>query len=122
MILGASGQIAQWVVRLLVSDRNLGQALLLRDPGRPAGSEPTNAKAVIGNVLDGKLFRQAMVGQDLVYANLAGEDLDKQAHAVIAAMPAAGVQRLVSVLSLGIYGEVPGRFGQGSRSTIAEGL
>ena len=122
LILGASGQIAQWVVQGLGHNANVKQTLLLRDPTKLTGREPVNATVVIGNVLDKKLLSSAMAGQDLVYANLSGEDLDKQAQAVIAAMQAAGVKRLVFVLSLGIYDEVPGEFGAWNRATIGEDL
>lgn len=122
LILGASGQIAQWVVKALAGNQNLSQTLLLRDPRKLSGQEPANAQVVIGNVLDKKLLKQAMAGQDIVYANLIGEDLDKQAQAVIAAMQTTGVKRLVFVLSLGIYDEVPGKFGEWNRTTISEDL
>lgn len=122
LILGASGQIAQWVVKALSGHPNLSQTLLLRDPKKLTGQEPANSKVIIGNVLDKKLLNQAMAGQDIVYANLSGEDLDKQAQAVIAAMQAAGVKRLVFVLSLGIYDEVPGKFGEWNRALIGEDL
>jgi uncharacterized protein YbjT (DUF2867 family) len=122
LILGASGQIAQWVVRSLAGGKAVHQTLLMRDPKKRSGKEPANAKVVIGSVLDKKLLRQAMAGQDVVYANLTGEDLDKQAKAVIAAMEAEGVKRLVFVLSLGIYDEVPGKFGEWNRATIGEDL
>ena len=122
LILGASGQIAQWVVKALAEVRTVSQTLLLRDPKKLTGQEPANAKVVIGNVLDKKLLRQAISGQDIVYANLAGEDLDKKAQAVIAAMLAEGVQRLVFVLALGIYDEVPGQFGEWNNATIGEDL
>ena len=122
LILGASGQIAQWVVRSLAGDGQVRQTLLLRDPKKLTGQEPANAKVVIGSVLDKKLLRQAVAGQDLVYANLTGADLDKQAQAVVAAMQTEGVRRLVFVLSLGIYDEVPGRFGEWNRTTIGEDL
>jgi len=122
LILGASGQIAQWVVKALATDPNVHQTLLLRDPRKLTGQEPANATVVIGNVLDKKLLKNSMAGQDLVYANLIGEDLDKQAQAVIAAMQAAGVKRLVFVLSLGIYNEVPGKFGAWNRDIIGEDL
>jgi uncharacterized protein YbjT (DUF2867 family) len=122
LILGASGQIAQWVVRSLAGDKNVQQTLLMRDPRKLSGQEPANAKVVIGSVLDKKLLRQAVAGQDTVYANLTGDDLDKQAKAVIAAMEAEGVNRLVFVLSLGIYDEVPGKFGDWNRATIGEDL
>lgn len=122
LILGASGQIARWVVDALAHEAGVQQTLLLRDPKKLTGSEPANAKVVIGNVLDKKLLRQAVSGQDIVYANLTGEDLDKQAQAVIAAMQAEGVQRLVFVLALGIYDEVPGKFGEWNNATIGEDL
>jgi len=122
LILGASGRIAQWVVKALADRPNTALTLLLRDPGKLTGREPSNAKVVIGNVLDKKLLRQAMAGQDIVYANLTGEDLDKQARAVIAAMQAEGVKRLVFVLSLGIYGEVPGTFGEWNHAILGEDL
>lgn len=122
LILGASGQIARWVVDALAHEPGVQQTLLLRDPKKLTGSEPANAKVVIGNVLDKKLLRQAVSGQDIVYANLTGEDLDKQAQAVIAAMQAEGVQRLVFVLALGIYDEVPGQFGEWNNATIGEDL
>ncbi|MDQ7310561.1 SDR family oxidoreductase [Stenotrophomonas sp. Sm10] len=122
LILGASGQIAQWVIRSLATEKNIQQTLLLRDPKKLTGKEPANAKVVIGNVLDKKLLKDAVAGQDIVYANLTGEDLDKQAQAVIAAMNAAGVQRLIFVLSLGIYDEVPGKFGEWNNDFIGEDL
>lgn len=75
-----------------------------------------------GNVLDKRFLQQAMAGQDIVYANLIGEDLDVQARSVIAAMQATDVGRLVFVLSLGIYDEVPGQFGEWNRALIGGDL
>lgn len=122
LILGASGQIAQWVVKALANRPDTALTLLVRDPRKLTGKEPGNSRVVIGNVLGKKLLKQAMTGQDIVYANLTGEDLDKQAQSVIAAMQAGGVKRLVFVLSLGIYDEVPGRFGEWNRTIIGEDL
>ncbi len=122
LILGASGQIAQWVVKALADRADTTMTLLVRDPKKLTSNEPGNAKVVIGSVLDKELLKQAMAGQDIVYANLTGEDLDKQAKAVVAAMEAVGVRRLIFVLSLGIYDEVPGKFGAWNRATIGEDL
>lgn len=122
LILGASGQIAQWVVKGLAGQADIHQTLLLRDPKKLSGSEPANARVVIGSVLDKLLLKEAVAGQDIVYANLIGDNLDKQAQAVITAMQAAGVKRLVFVLSLGIYDEVPGNFGEWNRGIIGEDL
>lgn len=91
---------------------------VLRDPTKLAGLETGAAKLVIGSVLDKKLLRQAMAGQDIVYANLTGDDLGKQAEHILTAMRAEGVQRLIFVASLGIYEEVPGTFGAWNRREI----
>ncbi|MCE4060359.1 SDR family oxidoreductase [Pandoraea sputorum] len=122
LVLGANGQIARWVVRDLAARRDIKMKLLVRDASRLTGHEPENATVVIGNVLDKKLLRQAMAGQDVVYANLTGGDVDKQAQSVIAAMQAEGVERLIFVLSLGIYDEVPGKFGAWNEAIIGEDL
>lgn len=122
LVLGASGQIAQWVVKALGDNPSIRQTLVLRNPKKLTGLEPTNAQVMIGNVLDKKLLKSAMPGQDIVYANLTGEDLDKQAQAVISAMQKAGVKRLIFVLSLGIYNEIPGKFGEWNNAIIGEDL
>jgi len=48
-----------------------------------------------------------MQGQDVVYANLAG-DMVRQARTIIGTMHETGVRRLIFISSMGIYGEVPG--------------
>jgi uncharacterized protein YbjT (DUF2867 family) len=48
-----------------------------------------------------------MQGQDVVYANLVGE-MAPQARAIVDAMHATSVKRLIFINSMGIYGEVPG--------------
>jgi uncharacterized protein YbjT (DUF2867 family) len=117
LILGASGQIARWVVQMLGEDKDIKQTLLIRDPQKLAGNEPANAQIVIGDVLDRKLLSRIMESQDVVYANLAGE-VDAQTEVILAAMKAAHVSRLIFVNSLGIYDEVPGRFGEWNRQEI----
>ncbi len=42
------------------------------------------------------------IRQNIVYTNLTGEDIDRQAEHVIAAMRAARVKRLIFITSLGI--------------------
>ena len=83
---------------------------------------PGNARVTQGDVLDETMLAAVMMGQDIVYANLTGDDLDVQAQAVIDAMQAMGVKRLVFVLSLGIYDELPGRFQQWNQAMIGEYL
>lgn len=121
LLLGAGGQIARHVIDALARDRDIEMTLFLRQSGRIA-RPPANARIVEGDVLQHKQLDAAVMGQDIVYANLTGEDLDNQARAVIASMQAAGVKRLVFVLALGIYDEVPGAFGEWNRRTIGEEL
>lgn len=122
VILGASGQIARWVVQSLAGNTAIHQTLLLRDATKLTGKEPANASVILGDVLNKKLLKKALTDQDIVYANLSGEDLDIQAEAIISAMQGSNVKRLIFVLSLGIYDEVPGAFGEWNRAIIGEDL
>ncbi|WP_440491046.1 SDR family oxidoreductase [Serratia nevei] len=121
LILGAGGQIARHVIERLADEPAVVQTLFARRPEK-IQSHPANGRILIGDVLNPSALEQAIQGQDLVYANLTGEDLDAQAEAVIAAMQASGVKRLIFVLSLGIYDEVPGKFGEWNRAIIGEPL
>lgn len=85
------------------------------------GDVPNGARVVEGDVLDREQLDAAVPGQDVVYANLAG-DLDAQAARVVESMTAGGVQRLIFVTALGIYDEVPGRFGEWNRHQIGSML
>lgn len=122
LILGASGQIARHVIDQLADKPGVTQTLFARQPAKIHKPHPANSRIIMGDVLNPAALEQAMVGQDVVYANLTGEDLDLQAKAVIAAMKATGVRRLIFVLSLGIYDEVPGKFGEWNNATIGESL
>ncbi len=121
LILGASGQIARHVIDDLAGDDAQQMTLFLRNAAK-LGAAPANARVIQGDVLDAAALGAAVRGQDVVYANLTGENLDEQADAVIAAMQAQGVRRLVFVLSLGIHDEVPGKFGEWNDATIGEDL
>jgi uncharacterized protein YbjT (DUF2867 family) len=48
-----------------------------------------------------------MAGQEVVYANLAGQ-LEQQARCIVQAMGEAGLRRLIFISSMGIYDEIPG--------------
>ena len=121
LILGASGQIARHVVAELAGDGQIDMTLFVRDARKLSGS-PAGASVIEGDVRDPSALGRAMAGQDLVYANLTGEDLDDQARSIIASMHAAGIKRLIFVLALGIYDEVPGKFGDWNRQAIGEDL
>lgn len=115
LVLGAGGQIARWAITMLAAE-NAELTLFLRDASRLTDT-PASGQVVQGDVLDREQLDPAVRGQDVVYANLAG-DLDAQAARIVESMTAAGVQRLVFITSLGIYNEVPGRFGDWNRRQI----
>lgn len=122
LILGAGGQIARWVIQSLANDTAIQQTLFLRHARRLHGKAPANAQVVEGDVLDKAVLAHAMKGQDLVYANLTGDDIDEQAKAIVATMQAASAKRLVFVASLGIYDELPGKFQTWNKSMIGTEL
>ncbi len=118
LVLGAGGQIAHWVIEMLKKNDDVELTLFLRHTKRLKGSAPKRSKVVQGDVLNMKQLNHAMAGQDIVYANLTGDDIDLQAKNVVAAMNEAGVQRLIFVASLGLYDEIPGKFGAWNRRQI----
>jgi NAD(P)H-binding len=54
------------------------------------------------------IVKKAMVGQDVVYANLTG-NLEQMSKAIVEAMNANRIKRLIWISSMGIYDEVPGQ-------------
>ncbi len=92
LILGAGGQIARHVINQLADKQTIKQTLFARQPAKIHKPYPTNSKIIMGDVLNHAALKQAMQGQDVVYANLTGEDLDIQANSVIAAMKACDVK------------------------------
>ncbi|ENX23203.1 hypothetical protein F892_02450 [Acinetobacter vivianii] len=117
LILGAAGQIAKWAIELLANEPDLTQTLLVRDAKKLGSDLPENAKLIEADVLDLEQLKQAMQGQDIVYANLAGE-LETQTQNIITAMHATGVKRIILINSLGIYDEVKGKFGEWNHKEI----
>ena len=118
LVLGAGGQIARWVIEMLAGSENIRMTLFLRHARKLKGKTPSSANIVEGDVLDRKKLDPAIAGQDVVYANLTGDDLEQQAKSIIASMKESGVARLIFIASLGIYDEIPGKFGDWNRREI----
>lgn len=119
LILGASGQIARHAVDMLAGRGDAELTLFLRDAKKLGRDIPANARVIEGDVHDAAKLNEAVAGQDVVYANLAG-DVDAQAEAIITAMQSAGVRKLIFCTTLGIYDEVPGKFGEWNNREIGE--
>lgn len=117
LVIGAGGQIARHAVAFLKDASGVRTTLLLRDARKLAGLDTAGMRIVEGDAGNPAQLAAALQGQEVVFANLAGE-VDVLAAAILAAMKAAGVNRLVFTASLGIYDEVPGAFGDWNRREI----
>jgi uncharacterized protein YbjT (DUF2867 family) len=107
LILGANGQVARHTTPVFLKETDARLTLFLRRAGRLTNPAPDRCTIVDGDVTDIPTLAKAMAGQDVVYANLAG-DMARQAQSIVAAMHEAGLKRLIFISSMGIYGEVPG--------------
>lgn len=104
LILGAGGNIATHVINILTAQDDINLTLFLRNKSRLRNSNTSKHRIIEGDVLDYKQLKQAVSGQDIVYANLAG-DLESMARNIVMAMDETGVKRLIFISSIGIYDE-----------------
>ena len=120
VVLGAHGQVAQIAERFMFADKDVKTSLFLRDAKRMA-DKANEATIFEGSATDAAQLEKAMKGQDIVYANLGGkDDIDLEAEATIEAMHNANVTRLIWISTLGIYDEVPGKFGEWNKETLGD--
>ena len=84
-ILGAGGQIARWVIEALAHNDDVQLTLFLRNAKR-LKRPPKQSTVVQGDVLNQQQLREAVVGQDIVYANLTRDDIDEQAEQIVRVM------------------------------------
>ncbi|RVU71058.1 MULTISPECIES: NAD(P)H-binding protein [Lactobacillus] len=120
VVLGAHGQVAQIAERFMLADQDVETTLFLRNAERMSDKKG-QARIIEGSATDAAQLEKAMKGQDIVYANLGGKDeIDLEAEAVIEAMHNANVKRLIWISTLGIYDEVPGKFGEWNKATLGD--
>jgi uncharacterized protein YbjT (DUF2867 family) len=102
LILGANGNIAKQVIEILVKKEDINLSLFLRDARRLRNRNVSKCRIIEGDVMDYNLLRESLSGQDIVYANLAG-DLEAMAKNIVKSMDETGVKRLIFISSIGIY-------------------
>jgi putative NADH-flavin reductase len=73
IILGASGNIAKHVIDILVKKDDISLTLFLQYKGRLRNNDISKCRIVEGNVLDYNRLKEAVVGQNIVYADLSGD-------------------------------------------------
>lgn len=121
LILGANGKIARLAEKELLTRTNHHLTLFLRNAKRLTPTDPKRETVVEGDVTNPAALQKAMVGTDIVYANLAGKNIEQQAKSVVNAMDNTGVKRLIWISTLGIYDEVPGNFGKWNHQMLDGG-
>jgi uncharacterized protein YbjT (DUF2867 family) len=105
IILGASGNIARHVIDILVERDDINLTLFLRDRSRLRNKDVSRCRIIEGDVLNFNQLKEAIAGQDIAYANLAG-DLEAMAKNIVRAMDETRVRKLIFISSIGIY-DVP---------------
>ncbi|CAJ1191772.1 SDR family oxidoreductase [Companilactobacillus nantensis] len=120
LILGANGKIARLAEHIFVDTTDTDLRLYLRNAGRlkDFADSHTLVETVEGDATNVPTLIEAMKDVDMVYANLAGGNIEDEAKAVVEAMHAEKKTRLVWISTLGIYDEVPGKFGEWNNKTL----
>jgi uncharacterized protein YbjT (DUF2867 family) len=101
VILGASGSIAKHVIDILGKNDAVKLTLFLRNAKR-LKNDASKARIIEGDVMNYDKLKEAIQGQDIVYANLSG-DLEGMAKNIVKAMEETGVKKLLFISSIGIY-------------------
>lgn len=110
LIIGANSRIAQWADKMLLADQDVNLTMFVRNKAK-LDTELADKNVIVGDATSSTDLESAIKGQDIVYASLAGDVVD-EAKQLVTAMDKLGVKRLIWTSSLGIYDEVPGKFGE----------
>jgi uncharacterized protein YbjT (DUF2867 family) len=110
LIIGANSRIAQWADKMLLEDPDINLTMFVRNINR-LDPELRDKNVIVGDATSDTDLENAIKGQDVVYASLAG-DVVTEAKKIVAAMDKEDVSRIIWTSSLGIYDEVPGKFGE----------
>jgi uncharacterized protein YbjT (DUF2867 family) len=104
IVIGANGSLATYVVQEIQKLTDVHQTLFVRKKNRLTKSHLPNTTIIEGDVLDYSKLKETIMGQDIVYVNLAG-DLEAMARNIVKAMKEVGVKRIIAISSIGIYNE-----------------
>lgn len=121
LVLGAAGHIAKFARADLIENSDVHMTDYLRRANRLQLLDPSRETVVEGDATDKAALIKAMQNTDIVYANLAGANIEQQAKTIVAAMNQQQITRLIWISTLGIYDEVPGAFGKWNHSMLDGG-
>lgn len=120
LILGAAGQIPNYLIPMLLEQTDAHLVLYARNSRRLKPVNPDRETIVEGDINDAPALTKAMKGIDIVFVNPVIRDLDT-AKNIKEAMQRSGVKRIIVTSILGIYDEVPGAFGEWNRRMVGAG-
>lgn len=109
LIIGATGSVGSVTCQYFL-DHTADQLTLMARNTRRLGQLTDRERAVTGSVTDTATLKDALKGQDVVFASLSG-NLAGMAKSLVAAMDETGVKRLLFIASMGIYNEIPASVG-----------
>lgn len=117
-VIGATSQIASWAVEALDKDDAIELTLFAKNLEKLPENLKTTQRFQ-GDAEDADDIRQAVKGQDIIYASLAG-DVVRMAKTLTQVMAEEGVKRLIWTSSLGIHNEIPGEFGRWNQQVMRD--
>lgn len=121
LILGASGHIAHFAIEELLHNTDDHLLLFSRHPDDLKGFDSQRVTLIKGDVLNSADLNSAMANANIVYANLSNPKIQQQANNVVDAMDQHQVKTLIWISSIGIYDEVPGKFGEWNNHMLRQG-
>ena len=121
LILGATGQIAGHAIKALLENSNDHLLLFTRHPQHLTNINENRTTVIKGDTLKPGELDAAVAQADAVYANLRNPEIAQQARNIVQAMDKYGVKQLVWISSIGIYDEVPGKFGEWNNAELGGG-
>ena len=80
LILGANWSVARVAIPMFLSETDAPLSLYLRNAHRVGAVNPARVRVIEGDVLDAAQLRGAMIGQGVVYVNLAARSSDRPAR------------------------------------------
>lgn len=117
LILGANGRVARIVRDELQTKNDVHMTLFLRNVSRIKVVNHEREEVVEGDVNDPGQLDTVMKGQDVVYANLAG-DMERMATNIVSAMLKHHIHQLIWITGSGLYHETPEPFGSWVEQTV----
>lgn len=113
LIIGATGSVGSATRQYFLEDTTDQLTLMARNTRRLGQLDTDRERAIAGSVTDQATLKEALSGQDVVFAALSG-NLAGMAKSLITAMDQSDVKRLLFIASMGIYNEIPASVGGGN--------